>query len=675
MSSLAFSASRRLAFQALYRALPHAIVECWRFLLRSPDRILLIFAYRMNPAGAYRFFQFKECCPVVLQTMRSMAKYFWWFIVVSFVGGFVFYQSSNLGGRSAVTTTSAIASVNGEDIPLTVYQNTLNNLEQQEQQRLGRGITLDERRTLEDRAFDELVTEVLLKQEYKRRGITVTDEEIREAALQAPPPQAQSSPELQTNGQFDMTKYQRLLSSPMARSSGMLAGLEAYYRSELPKQKLYDQLASDVYVSDERLWQIYKDRHDTAQVSYILLRSTALTDSAVTVTDEEIGQFYERNKKIFERPGRAVLSLVSVPRTITASDSAAAKVRIEKIRAEIVGGAKFEDVAKRESQDSLSGAQGGSLGKFTKGRMTPKFEDVAFALKPGELSQPVLTPFGWHLIKVESHKGDTLDARHILITIAQSDSSATRTDRRADSLSTKAANQEDGKKFDEAVKALGLTPATIQAIEKEPLNFAGKYVPSVSAWAFSGVRVGETSDLFDSPDAYYLARLDSVFAGGQQPLSEVKEEIKRRLTRDKRIEKLRPMAEQIAQAARGGSLEAAATAKGLTAEKTQAFTRIDNVPGLGQFNQAIGGAFAFPVGQITSPLKAADGMAVLRVDRRVETDKAAFESQKSEQRSQVMQSLRQSRVEEYMNSLRESVKVEDNRAKVNAQLRKQSATS
>jgi peptidyl-prolyl cis-trans isomerase D len=574
-----------------------------------------------------------------------------------------------------VTTTSAIASVNGEDIPLTVFQNTVSNLEQQEQQRLGRGITLDERRTLEDRAFDELVTEVLLKQEYQRRGITVTDDEILEAARLSPPPQAQSSPDLQTNGQFDIQKYQRLLASPMARTSGMLAGLEAYYRSELPKQKLYDQLASDVYVSDERLWQIYKDRHDSAQVSYILLRTTALTDSAVTVTDEEIGQFYVRNKKRFERPSRAVVSLVSVPRAVTASDSAAAKARIDKIREEIAGGAKFEDVAKRESQDSLSGANGGSLGKFTKGRMTAKFEDAAFALKPGELSQPVQTPFGWHLIKVESHKGDTLDARHILIAIGQSDSSATRTDRRADSLSTKGANQEDPKKFDEAAKALGLTPTTLVTIEKEPLNFAGKYVPSVSAWAFSGVTVGETSDLFDSPDAYYLARLDSLFPGGQQPLSEVKEEITRRLSRDKRVEKLRPIAEQLAAGARTSTLEAAAAAKGLAVEKTQTFTRVDNVPGIGQFNQAIGGAFTFPVGSISSPLTTADGMAILRVDRRVETDKATFASQKADQRAQVMQSLRQSRVDEYMNSLRESVKVEDNRAKVNAQLRKQATAS
>ena len=408
-------------------------------------------------------------------------------------------------------------------------------------------------------------------------------------------------------------------------------------------------------------------------MSYVLLRPETLTDTAVTVTDAEIGQFYERNKKKFDRPGRAVISLVAVPRTVTAADSVASKAHIDKIRAEIVGGAKFEDVAKRESMDSVSGSNGGALGKGGRNRFTPKFEEAAYALKTGEISQPVLTPFGWHIIRVNEHKGDSLDVNHILVTIAQSDSSATRTDRRADSLASQAANQDDPKKFDAAAKALGITPASVVAIEKEPLNFAGRYVPSASAWAFSGVSAGETSDLFDSPEAYFLARLDSLQPGGQQALSEVREEIRRRLARDKRVEKLRPSALQLIEAAKGSTLEVAAAAKQLSVEKSAAFTRVDQVAGLGQFNQAVGAAFTVPVGQVGGPAVALDGLAVIRVDRRVEADKAAFETQKIEQRAQLIQSLRQQRVEEYMTSLRGSVKVEDHRTKVNAQLRKQNA--
>lgn len=608
----------------------------------------------------------------MLQSMRSAAKYIWIILIVAFVGSFLLYETSGLAGRAPVTTTTSIATVNGEELLLTTWQNAVAALEQERSQQTGSAITLDERQQLEERAFNELVTELLLQQEYKRRGITVTDDEILQAARLAPPPQAMQSPDLQTDGQFDIQKYQRFLASPLARQSGALAGLEAYYRNEIPKQKLFDQIASGAYISDERLWQVYRDRHDSATVSYVVLSPASLTDTAVTVTDAEISAFYERNKKRFERPGRAVVSLLTVARTVTAADSADAKARIEALRAEITGGAKFEDVAKRSSTDTVSAINGGSLGKGPKGRFTPKFEEAAYALKVGELSQPVLTPFGWHLIRVDAKQGDTLDLRHILVSIGQSDSSATRTDRRADSLAAKAGSQEDPKLFDEAAKQLGLTAASAVVIEKEPLSFAGRYVPSVSAWAFSGVRAGETSDLFDAPDAYYLARLDSLTKGGQAPLSEVKEDIRRRLARDKRVEKLRPLGEQLVQAAKSSTLEAAAAQRNLQVEKSAPFTRIDAVPGLGQFSPAIGAAFTAPLGQVAGPFNAVDAMVVMRVDVRTDANRQTFEAEKSVQRQQYLQSLRQQKVDEFLTSLRESVKVEDRRAEVLSQLRRQS---
>ena len=610
----------------------------------------------------------------MLQSMRSAAKYIWIVLIVAFVGGFLLYETSGLVGRAPVSTTTSIATVNGEDILLTTWQNAVTQLEQQQQQQLGRGLTLDERQTLEDRAFDELVNEVLLQQEYTRRGITVRDEEILEAARSAPPPQAMQSPDLQTDGQFDIEKYRRLLSSPMARQSGMLAGLEAYYRTEIPKQRLFEQVAGSAWVSDERLWQIYRDRHDSATVSYVVLRPTLLSDTTVSVSDKDIAAYYDRNKKRFDRPGRAVVSLLTVPRTVTAADSAAAKARIERLRSEIAGGAAFDAVARRESADTVSGAQGGALGKGGRGRFTPKFEEAAYALKPGELSQPVLTPFGWHLIKVDSRTGDTLDLRHILVLVEQSDSSAVRTDRRADSLAAKAASLEDAKAFDAAAKQLGMTPASVVVTQKEPLSFAGRYVPSVSAWAFTGVRPGETSELFDAPEAYYLARLDSIVAGGTQPLAEVKEEISRRLAREQRLEKLRPIGAQLVTAARQGSLETAAAQKGLTIEKSPAFARIDVVAGLGQYSEAVGGAFVTAVGQVGGPFKGSDAMIVLRVDARTEASKTAFEAEKSGQRAQFLQSLRQQRVEEFLANLRDRMRLDDRRTTVLAQLRRQTPT-
>ncbi|WP_148306377.1 SurA N-terminal domain-containing protein [Gemmatirosa kalamazoonensis] len=606
--------------------------------------------------------------------MRSAAKYVWIIIAITFVGGFLFAQASGLLGRAPVTTTTAVAKVNGAEILYTDYERAVQNRSQQASQQLGRALTLDEDARLRQEVFDDMVNDALLQQEYKKRGITVTDEEIIKFAQTSPPPELLRSPELQTEGQFDPAKYRRYLANPAAREGGLLQYLEAYYRQEIPRQKLFMQVTSDVYPSDARLWSMWRDSHDSAQVTYAALRTDLISDSSVKVSDDEISSYYDAHKKQYERPGRAVLSLLTIPRAVTAADTAAARARAEQLRAEIVGGQKFEDVAKRESSDSGSARQGGDLGRGGKGRFVPEFEKAAYALTPGEVSQPVLSPFGYHLIRVDEKKGDTLSVRHILVPIGQSDSSAARTDREADAVAKLAASQEDPKKFDQAVAQYKLSRASVVALEGEPVSWLGKPVPSVSAWAFGGAKVGETSDLYDAPDAYYLARLDSLTQGGQQPLSEVKEEIRHRIAQDKKVEQLVPRAEKIAQQAASSSLEQAAAANGTKAEQTPVFSRTSLVPGLGQFTQAIGAAFALPKGALSGPVPSRDGVYVLRIDRRVDADKGAWQAQKAQQRDQVTNALRQQRIREYLAGLRESAKIVDNRKDVQAAARRQSAT-
>jgi peptidyl-prolyl cis-trans isomerase D len=564
-----------------------------------------------------------------------------------------------------------VASVNGEDIMYLTWERTVQNLEQQESQRLGRGITLDERRQLEDQAFDELVNDILLRQEYERRGISVTDAEIQDAARVSPPPGVEQNPEFQTEGRFDLAKYQRFLTSPVARQQGLLIGLEGYYRSEIPKQKLFDQVASDVWVSDARLWQLYKDRNDSAQVSFVALRPGTVTTPDVSVTDAEISAYYNENRSLFERPARAVLSLMAVERAITAVDSAAARAKIDSLRAEIVGGADFAAVATGSSDDSSSALVGGELGRGTRGRFVPAFEDAAYALREGELSQPVETQFGWHLIKVDRKRGDTLDLRHVLVSIRQSDSTASATDRLADRVSAIASGATEPALFDSAAAELGLTVSSVVATENQPLTFAGRYVPGISAWAFGGTLVGETSDLQDSPEAYYIARLDSLRASGIAPLADVKEDIRVRLEQQKRIEALVPTAKRLADAARSSSLEAAAQELNVPVEQTDRFTRGMLVPGIGQFNKAVGAAFGLTVGQISDPVVTDDAAFVLRLDAFAPADSGDFAVIKEGFRLQTVQSLKSERVQQYLTGLRESANIKDDRKKIQATLRRQ----
>lgn len=595
--------------------------------------------------------------------MRSMAKWIWIGVAVVFVGGFLLYETSGLVGRSRVTATTAVASVEGTDVPWQLWQAAALRLAQSQEQQMRRSLTLDERARIDDRAFEQLVGDILLQKEYEKRGIRVTDADLVDAAQFAPPDQFQRSPELQTDGRFDIEKYRRLLSSPAARQQGILINLENYYREEIPRQKLLFQLAGEVWVSDEHLWTTWQDTHDSASVTWVSWEPTTVADARVSVTDAEIQGYFDKHRKRFDRPGRAVVSVMRVTRAITAADSAAVRARLLELRTQITSGARtFEDVAKEFSTDSTSAVNGGSLGKAPKSNYVKEFGDAAAKLSPREISAPVLTQFGYHLIRLDERKGDTLGLHHILLPFKQSDSAATRSDRRADSLASIASTQDKPQRFDSAAKVLGLVPQRLVATEGDPLvGTDGKYVPSVSAWAFGGVKVGESSDLFDSDDAYVIARLDSMRAGGQATLDQVKDEVRALLAREKKLALLADSARAFARAAMGGSFEAAAKARGLTPATAGPYTRVTAVPGIGQANEAIGASFALPVGAVSGPIVTREKVIVLRVDERKAATREAWVAQKEQQRQGILQALRQTRVREFLDQLRKTSSVKDHR--------------
>lgn len=607
--------------------------------------------------------------------MRGFAKWIWIFIFAAFVGGFLLGDVSGLLGRGPLTPTTVVAKVNGDEILYLTWQNLSQQLASNRERSSQRSLNFDERQAIEDQAFDQLVQETLLRQEYEKRGIRVTDDEIRDAALNSPPPEVFTNPTFQTEGRFDPVKYQRFLSSPLARQQGVGQQLVEYYRQQLPQQKLFSQLVTDAWVSDERLFRMYRDEHDSATVQYVALRPTPAQVEAAAVSDAEARAFYDKYADRFERPGRAVVSVISLSRVPTAADSAAVLARVRALREEIASGrTSFEDVAKRESEDTVSAPQGGDLGRGPKGRFVSEFEAAAFALRAGQVSEPVRTSFGLHLIKATERKGDTLALRHILLAVRQSDSSATRTDRRADEMSAIAAGATEPARLDSAAKVLGLLVTQLPVQEGQTATYLGRQVGGLSGFAFSGTSVGEISDLIDDEQGYYLVRIDSLQSGGKQPFEGVKAEILQVLKARKAVHGLVAQGEAILADARTSGLAAAATKAGLSPEPAGPFTRLGFVPGLGYYNEAVGAAFGIPVGGV-GLATTDESVIVMQVTARTEASRAAFEAQKGPQRDRTLEAFRQQRVRMFLDGLRREAKIVDRRRELNAQIRRQTVTS
>ncbi len=268
-----------------------------------------------------------------------------------------------------------------------------------------------------------------------------------------------------------------------------------------------------------------------------------------------------------------------------------------------------------------------------------------------------------------------LTLHHILKYIKQGDSTAMISDKRADTLAKIAASATESAKFDSAAKKLALLVSRVSVDEGSPAVYLGQVVPSASAWAFGGAKIGESSDLFDDDRGYYLVRLDSLTAGGPQPFAAVKEELRALVAHDKAVDAQMPKAKAFASAAAGSSLEAAAKAQGLKVEKVGPFARNTQVPQLGTLSEVIGATFAktLPVGAVSAPIKTDGAVYVIRVDKRTAADSAMWMAQKINQREQLLQALRDQKIRLYLDGLKKSAKIQDNRKDLQAAQRRASS--
>src|SRR5712664_4455645 len=374
----------------------------------------------------------------MLRTMRANAKWVFYILAIAFVAWLAVGQVMSILGPSG----NVVLRVNGREFPVTEYQQRVQIATEQYRQQNGTApLTREEDKQIQDQVINQMIQDALLDQEYRRLGIRVSDEEIIAMAHNSPPPQVLRDPQFQTDSQFDIRKWQQIPSTTTDRN--VLLQVEALYREQIPRIKLFEYLASDVYVSDAKLWRLYKDAHDSVRVASLVVSPYTIPESS-PISDAEVLAYVAKHPDDFKRPAVAYVRFIAVPRLPNSADSAAAHARVTRVRSELARGAKFEDVAKRESSDSGSGQRGGDLGWVRKSDTTTlvaPFMRGVRSLKPGELSAPVPTRFGYHLIRIDQAKGDSVKVRHILIPVALQGAHLDRVEARADTLERLAAER------------------------------------------------------------------------------------------------------------------------------------------------------------------------------------------------------------------------------------------
>lgn len=273
--------------------------------------------------------------------------------------------------------------------------------------------------------------------------------------------------------------------------------------------------------------------------------------SKTSVTDAELKKFFEANRdSIGRQPEQLDMAHIMFAYEPDSANVRRARARADSLRKAILAGAPFEDVA-RQSSDDPSGQRGGDLGTFGRGDMVPEFEEVAFRIKPGELSQPVRTRFGFHIIKVEERTAktdsteETVHARHVMVGLRPSPGDEERARKRAmvvrDSLLKGADFATMAKRYsqDTATKDSGGALGKISA---------GGLPPNLRE-VLTGLSIGEVSVPVKRDTGYHLFKLLGREPEKDYDFEEIKEQLRQMVLNRKLEENYRRWYEKVKKTA------------------------------------------------------------------------------------------------------------------------------
>lgn len=593
----------------------------------------------------------------MMKAMRKLTKQILWIVIAAFVGTIIFAWGMEFSAKKQ--KRGIIATINGEDIHLTVFQSAYDQALRETEKTQGE---VDDQTAyqIRDEVWNQMINDRLLNQEVKKREITVTSAELYEYLRRFPPKELMQNPSFLTpEGKFDYQKYLQALADPRIP----WGDLEPYVRANLTLSKLQQSVIGLVRVTDEEVRQNYINDNEKVKVKYLQVPVSQFLQKDLGVSDPEIQAYYQAHKEEFKGDESANLSYVVFEKKPSEMDEEKTKERLSEIKKEIEAGEDFAELAKEYSEDKGSAKDGGDLGWFGKGRMVEDFEKVAFTLKPEEMSEPVKTKFGWHLIKVfetrQEGEQKEIKASHILL----------KTRVTQETLNLLRVKVEEF--ADQAKKSDLLKTASEDKLQVSQTGwfFRNKYVqgigtsPEVDEFAFKN-KIGKISEAIETGTGFYVFQIKERRPAGISSLDQVKGVIKQRLSKNKVDSLAYVEAQRIYNQIRAGkSLEQAAKDNNATYKETDEFSRNSYVPEIGNVPEFAGASFSLnSQNRVSSPIKTDRGAFIIELASRTKIDDSLFLSLKDSLSSVVLQNKQSQVYQDWFAQIRNSAKIEDYRS-------------
>ena len=542
------------------------------------------------------------------------------------------------GGYQATSRRSGrVASVNGETIAVEEYRITYKRLIEQVQQRFGNNLDEEMIKSLQlpKQAINQLVDQMLMRQAATELDLRVSDEDLSRSI--------KSISAFQTAGVFDPRLYKLVLD----RNNLSPESFEVSQRDSLLVEKLNNIITGSVKVSDDEALEWYNWNNATVDLEFVVFEPDRYPDIPVTaeeiqqyfegakdsyktepqlkvrylnfeprnyvakveIPEVEISEYYEEHPAEFQNPKtvEARHILIKVGQDAAGEEAAKAKEKIEDILKKAREGQDFAELAKQYSEGP-SKDKGGYLGSFKREAMVKPFADKAFSMQAGEVSDPVRTRFGWHIIKVEKVNEATVST----LADAKDQIRKKLTDEYARQLAYDGAEfifdaTFEGDKLESVATENQLVVHTTDFFSSRGGPAKGVQNKEAFAKAAFELPEGEISEIQDFGDGFYLMEIMEKRPALIPELAVVEGKVRADLIKEKKGEKANMDAEALLSALKDGADMATASKEfDLKAQSTGLFKRNDSIPNIG-FERGISSAAFELSAQNNLPPEVIDG--------------------------------------------------------------------